>query len=350
MNVGKPAVTLTFPSTPEKLLISGGAGAATFPTVLGLAQVVLFKSLRLSSGSVLASVAGGASVFVAGFAASYVTIQGYALSNDWLPTATIQYSVQISNKDLLLSAATGVVVFRALGGKFSKILPSNLLQPGSFAQRAIPVNSALHASDGQKKIIQELGKQYGCHTCGRKRVAQFVADHQPPTKLNQSSNTASLQWYYPQCRSCSSLQGAALSRGRRVSVVVHPFSLRTYHIFLPIPLVLAYVKKASGQEIYHLNQAPSACVHSVPTQTGLVDAVTTSTRSKAKAQEKVEQSSYCRNGNPSFEAGLSNPLADRFPLLIVWEGLMNFLDSFHPCGRFHITIWAFTIIAALGSL
>ena len=41
-----------------------------------------------------------------------------------------------------------------------------------------------------RKLIQSLGKRYGCHQCGSRQVFRgadsggiFIADHQPPTKM-----------------------------------------------------------------------------------------------------------------------------------------------------------------------
>ena len=33
----------------------------------------------------------------------------------------------------------------------------------------------------QRKVIQEFGKRFGCHSCGTKK-GPFIADHQPPNK------------------------------------------------------------------------------------------------------------------------------------------------------------------------
>ena len=62
------------------------------------------------------------------------------------------------------------------------------------------------------------------------------------------------QRYYPQCRPCSNLQGGLLSRmtgrnGRHLSssqaIVTHSSTLRLYHLFLPVPLILPLLKDST---------------------------------------------------------------------------------------------------------
>lgn len=341
------AITLEFPAAHEQVLASGLVGAVVFPTVLGLAQVALHKPLRLTSSSSLSSLAGGATVFAACLAASYTTVHFYAVSRALLPSrqpeSTPSTAVGLSHRDLLLSTAGGVVFFKAFGGKFSSVLPSNILRPGSFARHPIPVNTASYASSGQKKFMQEIGRRHGCHTCGRKRVDKFVADHQPPSKLVQDSNV--VQAYYPQCSNCSSLQGVAVNKGKLVHVVTHPFALRAYHLFLPIPLGLALFKRSVQQK----HGAVLLEAIAAPSQSGTQESEGNTSVAHEQQQRRTPQDKT--SSDPS--ADVSKPLSDfsaNFPLLIVWQRVLNFLDSLHPCGRFHMTIWAFSIIAALGCL
>ena len=309
------------------------------------AQVGLFKPLRVTSGAVGASLIGGAAVFVAGLVSSYAAVKGYSLARSIAvknSAETATHSVELVVKDLLISAAVSTIVFRALGGKFSAVLPSNLIQPGAFAKQAIPVNMAQYASKNQKKIIQDLGRKNGCHTCGRRsKSIQYSADHQPPTKLIKNAEQAPPQWYYPQCNKCSNMQGPAVNGISSKIVITHPFALRPYHIFLPVPLGLAYLKASSSHyqsTVADVQTNTEQQLHS----TGSSDLVAAPVAEKPKELPTIKRDSISVLGRPLAE------LIASFPLLIVWDRILTFLQSFHPCGRFHITVWTFSIIAALG--
>ncbi len=49
------------------------------------------------------------------------------------------------------------------------------------------------------------------------------------------------------------------------------------------------------------------------------------------------------------ESGLSNLMAD-FPVLIIWQQVTEFLNSFHPMDAFHLTLWGFAVVAAVGEV
>jgi len=65
---------------------------------------------------------------------------------------------------------------------------TDTLAPGPHAN---PAGSVLatgpRVTEAQSNIIQGFGRQYGCHTCGKKRAGgpfgTFIGDHQPPTAL-----------------------------------------------------------------------------------------------------------------------------------------------------------------------
>ena len=328
----RPVATIDYPPAPIQLAASSVVGAVTFPAVLGIAQVALFKPLRLTSGARLCSLAGGAAVFVTGFASSCAVVTSYSLSRDVAASnRPASSSIELVFKDLIISGLVSMVVFRALGGRFSMVLPSNLMQPGSFSRYAIPVNEAPHATKSQKMIIQDLGRKHGCHTCGhRSKLIQYRADHQPPTKLVKEGRP---QWYHPHCKKCSDLQGAVMNKtGSRVAVVTHPFSLRSYHIFLPVPLALAFMKTHSPSlSRQQHDDVPAIVPTTAPTPP--TSSTKTTTATSSTAAESDQQS-----------------LIANFPFFIVWQKTLAFLESLHPCGRFHITLWMFSAIAALGCL
>ena len=112
----------------------------------------------------------------------------------------------------------GLVAFQLLGGRFWAISPSSYTSIGSFARRGIPATDK-YASSAQKVTLQQLGRRFGCHTCGSK-ISPFVGDHMPPKSVAQEWNA---RWYnsllnrkvsfkfYPQCTKCSNKQGSLLS-------------------------------------------------------------------------------------------------------------------------------------------
>lgn len=324
-----PAISLDSHLTANELAVSALAGGVTFPSVLGLAQLGLFRPLRATcSTGVLASLLGGASVCAAGCAATVVAVGATALARSRVDPSHHPSSAGVSfaGPDLVLSTLCGAVVFRALGGRFSSVLPSSLMRPGAFAREWIPARGVQYATDNQKVLIQELGRKHGCHSCGRRGgSAKFVADHQPPSKLvDKSASTGKAgelgiaQRFFPHCGQCASRQGGTLGSktGKalsKLSIVVHPFSLRLYHLFLPVPFGVAFVKSQYSSGSHDSVQAV------LPV--GQEKAVTVADQSSEMAAPTTTLKGIFADSN------LTNLVTD-FPLLIIWNRIVGFLDSF----------------------
>ncbi|ORM39610.1 uncharacterized protein BXIN_0248 [Babesia sp. Xinjiang] len=146
-------------------------------------------------------------------------------------------------KEAIVIAFYCFATFMLLGGRLQSFTPSNIAHPGAFA---VPSASLLaegynYANKRQKQIIQEIGKLYGCHTCGRSSGSgKYIADHQPPSgvvkrRLQRSSIKFLLdnhiiplslvrprQYFYPQCPECSAEQAKAVhaNRGNPFLIVV----------------------------------------------------------------------------------------------------------------------------------
>ena len=119
----------------------------------------------------------------------------------------------------------GLLAFQIFGGRFWGISPSSYTHIGSFARQGIPATER-YANAAQRKKIEQLGRTFGCHTCGSNQrfswlsSFHFVGDHQPPKAV---ANQINARWYnqllgrsvpfkfYPQCRACSNKQGSILS-------------------------------------------------------------------------------------------------------------------------------------------
>jgi hypothetical protein len=101
-----------------------------------------------------------------------------------------------------------VLIYSAFG---ERGFDEALFRPGPYAQRnlAVPATSDKYSS-AQKDAVTAVGKEHGCHHCGRLDPGtddgRFIPDHQPVTSLNVLREP---QVLYPHCQSCSSLQGLA---------------------------------------------------------------------------------------------------------------------------------------------
>jgi hypothetical protein len=223
------------------------AGVVAFPATLAGFQRFVFKPLRLTSSLSVPFVSSvlGAGAVLAGSAVATLSVASAA-------SVFSHYKTNVN--DLYVSTAGGVVLFKVFGGRFRSVLPSHLLRPGSFAVSSLPARGKSYVRAQEKDVIGVLGKQNGCHTCG-KRSGQFVADHQPPNHL---SIPGQLQRFYPQCRSCSNRQGGLLASVKSSSLFSHPHgivthgsALRLYHLFLPLPLIIPLLKTSASTASAH---------------------------------------------------------------------------------------------------
>ena len=343
---------LEYPFAGRELAASTVVGAAAFPAALGLAQVAVFRPMKIAcSRRAVSSVCGGIAVGVAGFIASVATIKTCSAMQLWqrLTDDTGSSSgagpnghVDVSLSELAVSSVSAMVIFRALGGRFSSVLPSHLMKPGSFAREGILAGGAQNASEPKRATIQILGRRHGCHSCGRRRISQFIADHQPPTKLlTPGESPATFQQLLPHCPRCSGRQGGLLGStgGDSKAVCAHPFSLRQYHLFLPLPLGLAWLRA-------RYSPSPVRELAAVSQEGASREVAVQAEDSKLPAESQTKTTTL---SSMLADSDISN-LATHFPLFIVWKRIVGFLDSFHPCDAFHITLWAFSIIAALGTI
>ena len=357
MAIFSGSTVIEAPLTEKELLVSSVAGAAVFPTVLGLSQLAVFKPLGISVGTrpVIPSILGGVSVCVAGCVASLAAVKSCVISQRVLSANAMdgaeirpRNKVTFSLPELLISTVSSVVIFRGLGGRFTSVLPSSFLHPGAFARDAIPAwRGPKPATCMEKEAVQLLGKKYGCHSCGRWfRVSKYFADHQPPSKLLKPDAMYGLdepslvQKFYPHCSKCSSRQGVSIANQQN-GIVTHPFSLRLYHLFMPVPFAIAYLKSAANEAV---NLAKLSSSDSSEIETKQVEVA-----AKTQTETKDEKRSSFRGIFSTYDSEISE-LVHTFPLFIIWKKIVGFLAMFrNPGDAFHLTLWAFTAIAALGS-
>ena len=265
---------------PVHVAASTVAGTATYAIGLLGAQVLVLKPLGIGTQRPrLASLCGAAVVGAAGLAACEVTTQilcrpsltrqlqrlwssdvtnntGSTGNNkkDNSTTTTTTTTTTGSGKPMTLTPfgdasvarplgyALGIVLscalFRLQGGRFRAIAPSSLYNPGAFGQvsGSIPASGREYATTSERAQLLALGKKHGCHTCGRRWFTGFVGDHMPPNYLVKPGQK---QRFYPQCTTCSNLQGATIRAGK-VKLMSHWSSPRYYHLWLPFGFVFLF--------------------------------------------------------------------------------------------------------------
>ncbi|ETV88953.1 hypothetical protein, variant [Aphanomyces astaci] len=196
-------------------------GGAIFFGGVSLTQLSMLLCRMSASTPAFPSIVGGI-----GVAASSILVGAFCLRR------TDPTPVQMT-----AAAATGLLLFRLLGGRFRSLAPSDFRHPGAFGHANISLPATLEYADGNARaVIQSFGRLYGCHTCGV-RSAKFHADHQPPVMVAKAENERLwnrliagpvVQRYYPQCDGCSNIQGAQVKKNAQ-KLKLHLWALRGYH-------------------------------------------------------------------------------------------------------------------------
>jgi hypothetical protein len=156
------------------------ASAAAYRSGLVAAQI-LGLLLRVSSrtpvlGPCLGALGVGFASTLAGVAARHArklcTSGGNPLDRAWWDAP--------APADAALDCALGVVLHRALGGRFSSVMPSDLARPGSRALESLPASAdGAYAAPGAKRELARIFRRDGCHHCGT-RKGPVIGDHMPP--------------------------------------------------------------------------------------------------------------------------------------------------------------------------
>ncbi|XP_024526816.1 uncharacterized protein LOC9652271 isoform X1 [Selaginella moellendorffii] len=204
-------------SLPAKTLIAGVAFGASLP----IAQRV-GKLCRISCATPLASWAFGAA-FVALCSTSSMQIvnQIERIAAAEFPDVDAGFSSSSQILPVLLPALMGLVSFKALGGKYRNLLPSDVRFPGVYALAYLP-SGMRYASKHEKFLIRLLYREFGCHHCG-KTIGESIADHIPPNALHWKPRRRLklTQKFYPQCIPCMKVQSSSLRHGLNPLVYHH---------------------------------------------------------------------------------------------------------------------------------
>lgn len=233
---------------PPSDVIPLASGTSVFSALLSLSTLMQLKIFRISTGTPppIPTLFGITSVATAAYCSHWMSIKAFQMARqdvkmaanfsstkDYATTTTTgRHLLDFDREDFshaLRVCAFGLLAFKGLGGRFWSIAPSNITNLGSFARTVFSIPATeKYATSSQRKVIERLGRTIGCHTCGSRMIfhkspngVKFIADHMPPQAVVKQMNA---RWYrrlfgikvkqrfYPQCITCSNLQGGLLSK------------------------------------------------------------------------------------------------------------------------------------------
>mmetsp|Transcript_16125 Transcript_16125/g.27831 ORF Transcript_16125/g.27831 Transcript_16125/m.27831 type:complete len:321 (-) Transcript_16125:5-967(-) len=244
----------------EKLLAVVGATAAgqlSFAGSLCLAERLLYTygiSTHYGAGGTLKRLFKNASVSAIGFFA--VGLSGVVAGQSTIFVARLIETRDLNEArkiwrgwwGLGVDFGSAVLVHRfVIGRPFRFVAPSDLAHVGKYGQHRhrVLATEETYASKVQREHISDLGRFFGCHSCGTRKASAYHADHQPPVSLNPKGGT---MYFYPHCKDCSNAQGGSLS-GKNFSPSnrppplpvrsrLDPFQLfLKYHLWVPTQLI-----------------------------------------------------------------------------------------------------------------
>eukprot|EP00193_Tetraselmis_chui_P007693 CAMPEP_0177765350 /NCGR_PEP_ID=MMETSP0491_2-20121128/7947_1 /TAXON_ID=63592 /ORGANISM="Tetraselmis chuii, Strain PLY429" /LENGTH=261 /DNA_ID=CAMNT_0019281697 /DNA_START=41 /DNA_END=823 /DNA_ORIENTATION=+ len=164
-----------------------GASTATFNLGLLVAQGAGYAVGLSCATPVLAPAVGLLGVSASAAAAGQVSLRVERMIR---PESFKTKTDKVFWEHLLIDALIGAVFYKALGGRFRNILPSNLAMPGAFASQSIFAKDASYCTPAQKNELIRAFRRDGCHTCGVRGGRRVIGDHQPPNKVVYGSSEA----------------------------------------------------------------------------------------------------------------------------------------------------------------
>jgi hypothetical protein len=82
---------------------------------------------------------------------------------------------RVAPEEALLDAALGLLIFKAAGGRFSSVMPSDLAAPGALAFESLPAAGRDYAGSGARRELARIFRRDGCHHCGARRVGRGMS-------------------------------------------------------------------------------------------------------------------------------------------------------------------------------
>ena len=245
------------------------AGGAAYIAALALGQCLMLRlgvttATRVVGLPLVPALCGAGTVSVA----STLSLRAADAASSRLSTRRARPLHEVGST--FATAAIGLVLFRLTSGRFWALSPSCVTGLGAFSRTkgGSIAASLAYATTAERKLIQQLGRKFGCHSCGVRSVGiRFNADHMPPLAEVKRSNAhlwrralgaTVRQRFYPQCTTCSGQQAAILSRAARGldsagPAVVHVSSLRPYHaggVLLTALALAAEGGAAAAREVF----------------------------------------------------------------------------------------------------
>lgn len=165
--------------------------------------------------------------------------------NSRLPSTISRASSEFV-KDQFTRLVLGMGIFILLEqSAFRTALPSSVIAPGVYSNSFNMLRRSVRATseattEAQRKLIQSIGKRYGCHQCGSRQLLSgkvFIGDHMPPTKMAKEMSAAFWRKFFrltveqrlwAQCDACFRMQGEAVKAGRH-RLVFHKY-FRRHHL------------------------------------------------------------------------------------------------------------------------
>jgi hypothetical protein len=105
--------------------------------------------------------------------------------------------------------AANIAIARQADARLLELHRGGVVGPVQNPSGSIPARGpSRRLTDAEREIINRLGSELGCHTCGTFNpgtpLGNWVPDHQLPNAINPPGTSQRL---YPQCLSCSRRQG-----------------------------------------------------------------------------------------------------------------------------------------------
>ena len=193
------AENLSLSQRQQRALGSLAVATPVFPATIFAFQRSFARLGLAAHQYVLGTVGGLLAVTVASTAtaAASLTVQQTLDS-----TTTVMTPSNLWQRSFL----TGVVYF-LVGSSPRRVLPSHSNHTGAFAYESLPAGIK-YKTPREARVIDRIGFQRGCHSCGSRREATFVGDHQPPKSFNKPNMR-----FYPHCTACSNTQGGRIAGG-----------------------------------------------------------------------------------------------------------------------------------------
>ena len=101
----------------------------------------------------------------------------FVLCNDYHRVCAFARICILKYPDFIVNATCSALVFKALGGKFKSVMPSDLFYPGAFGftKGSLQAKGSEYASSAQKALLDTFGKKYGYYVL--KHILHYMYNH-----------------------------------------------------------------------------------------------------------------------------------------------------------------------------